>query len=184
VSALDRRRVLALALLAGLSAQAQTPTPATPPEVALELPTARLQGSGRLRFIGLRVYEARLWLGPTPLSADWAAHTLALELEYARGLSGSKIAERSLLEMQRQADIAPELGARWLSAMGQMFPDVTAGDRITGVNLPGMGARFFINGRLKGDVRDPEFARLFFGIWLSPKTSEPTLRDALLGKTP
>ena len=45
-----------------------------------------------------------------------------------------------------------------------------------------MGARFFVNGQLKGDVREPEFARFFFGIWLSPKTSEPTLRDALLGK--
>jgi hypothetical protein len=50
------------------------------------------------------------------------------------------------------------------------------------VNVPGMGARFFVNGALKGDVRDPAFATLFFGIWLSEKTSEPALRSALLGK--
>ena len=30
-------------------------------------------------------------------------------------------------------------------------------------------------------MRDAEFARLFFGIWLSPRTSEPALREALLG---
>ena len=56
-----------------------------------------------------------------------------------------------------------------------------AGDRITGVHLPGEGARFFVNGRLQGELRDADFARLFFGIWLSPRTSEPALREALLG---
>ena len=86
--------------------------------------------------------------------------------------------------MQRQGEIDPAVGQRWLAAMQKIFPDVQAGDRITGFNVPGMGARFFINGRLKGDVRDPEFARRFFAIWLSPQTSEPSLRNALLGKSP
>ena len=86
--------------------------------------------------------------------------------------------------MQRQGEIDPAVGQRWLAAMKQIFPDVQAGDRITGLNVPGMGARFFINGRLQGDVRDAEFARRFFGIWLSLQTSEPTLRQALLGKSP
>lgn len=34
--------------------------------------------------------------------------------------------------------------------------------------------------KVVGEVADPEFARLFFGIWLSPNTSEPALRQALL----
>ena len=34
--------------------------------------------------------------------------------------------------------------------------------------------------KVVGEVADPEFARLFFGIWLSPNTSEPSLRQALL----
>jgi hypothetical protein len=29
-------------------------------------------------------------------------------------------------------------------------------------------------------VRDPDFSRLFFGIWLGEFTSEPSLRVALL----
>ena len=37
-----------------------------------------------------------------------------------------------------------------------------------------------MNGKPTGEIRDAEFARLFFGIWLSPKTSEPELRAALL----
>jgi hypothetical protein len=58
---------------------------------------------------------------------------------------------------------------------------VQAGDRITGVQRPREATRFFVNARAVGDVRDAEFTRLFFGIWLAPQTSEPRLRDALLG---
>jgi len=32
-----------------------------------------------------------------------------------------------------------------------------------------------------GEVKDAEFARRFFGIWLAPSTSEPALRQTLLG---
>jgi hypothetical protein len=36
------------------------------------------------------------------------------------------------------------------------------------------------NGQPLGEIRDAEFARRFFAIWLSPQTSEPKLRLALL----
>ena len=184
---MQRRLVLtvamALALLGAAGVRAQAPTPLAPPgEVATEIPGARLQGSGTLRFMGLRVYDARLWVSAAAMDADWTAAPLALELDYARSLDGVKIAERSLSEMRRQGDIAADVAERWLAAMKQVFPDVKAGDRITGVNVPGLGVRFFVNGRSKGDLRDTTFARYFFGIWLSPKTSEPALRDSLLGK--
>ncbi len=68
--------------------------------------------------------------------------------------------------------------------MKRLFPDVHAGDRITGVHRPGEGAAFFVNGRAVGEVRDSRFAQLFFGIWLSPRTSQPSLRAALLGTPP
>jgi len=42
--------------------------------------------------------------------------------------------------------------------------------------------RFLLNGKPYGEVRDPEFAPLFFGIWLSPATSEPALRQSLLAQ--
>lgn len=191
---------LGAALFSAASVRAQVATPPAPPaEVTTEVPGAKLQGNGTLRFLGLRVYDARLWLGSSALGnsalgspalgssalgADWAAAPLALELIYARSLDGVKIAERSLSEMRRQGDIPADVADRWLAAMKQVFPDVKAGDRITGVNVPGLGVRFFINGRMKEELRDTTFARYFFGIWLSPKTSEPALRDSLLGKAP
>jgi Chalcone isomerase-like len=180
-----RPRRQALRALATLGALAVAPAlraqEVLPPEVSSELPGARRQGNGRLRFFGLHVYDIRLWTPARALAADWATSPLALEIEYARTLYGKLIAERSLDEMRRQGEISPAQGERWLAQMTALFPDVKEGDRLTGVQVPGVAARFFVNGALKGEVRDAAFTRLFFGIWLSPRSSEPALREALLG---
>lgn len=189
-----RRRALAVVLalpalaapgghVVAAAATSQAPHPGTPPaEVAQALPGASLHGHGSLRFLGLRVYDAWLWspLARRPLS--WPNDPLALELRYHRALKGQQIAERSLTEMRRQRPLDDEQGRRWLAAMQQLFPDVRPGDRITGLFMPGTAARFAVNGRPAGEVADPLFAELFFGIWLSPQTSEPGLRLALLGQ--
>jgi Chalcone isomerase-like len=152
-----------------------------PAEVRNAISDARLVGQGRLRYLGLHIYDAALWsaaAGEPSLDSD----TLALELRYARGLNGSAIAERSLKEMQRVDAINAEDSQRWLQEMTALFPNVAAGDRITGLHRPQQGARFYLNGRVLGDVRDVAFSKHFFGIWLSPRTSQPALRSALLGK--
>ena len=159
-------------------AQASTP----PVEVAGNLAQARLFGQGQLRFFGLQVYDIRLWT-PADFTPDrWAQAPLALEIEYARTLYGAKIAERSLVEMRRQGDLPAARAEQWLAEMTRVFPDVKAGDRLTGVQTPGGVARFYLNGQPRGEVQDAEFTRRFFGIWLSPQTSEPALRERLFGR--
>lgn len=180
-----QRRAFTVALAAGCTAPAWANVArAAPPEVMAELGRARLAGSGRLRWLGLHVYDARLWVEGPLSAADWALRPAALEIEYARGLSGRAIAERSLDEMRRQRPIPPEQAERWLAAFVPLMPDVSAGDRLTGVHRPGEALRLFANGQARGELRDAEFARLFFGIWLSEQTSQPALRQSLLGGTP
>ncbi len=184
---LKRRQLLGLVAALGstpLAAAADGP-PTVPAEVGAAFTTPALQGQGRLRFLGLRVYDALLWVpAGQPLMVDNWAQPLALEIRYHRALQGQQIAERSLQEMQRQGALDEATAQRWLQAMRGHFPDVEAGSRITGLNLPGVGARFFVDGRLKGTVGELEFARRFFGIWLSPQTSDQRLRAALLGQAP
>ena len=182
-SLLQRGALAALAVTAPLTAAAQgtAPTaPIAPTELASELPAARWRGTGVLRFLGLRIYDAHLWSAEA-VTGDGAAQPLALVLVYARQLVGEQIASRSLKEMNRIGRIDDEQSARWLAAMTQLFPDVKDGDRLTGIQRPGVGTRFFLNGQFRGEVADAEFTRLFFGIWLSPRTSEPRLREQLLG---
>ena len=147
------------------------------------MPGVQWRGQGVLRFWGLPVYEARLWVSPGFAAHDYAALPLALELTYQRAFTAQAIAQRSIEEMRRVGSFSPEQGARWQQALQAILPDVQPGDRITGLYQPGSGATFRRGGRTVGTVADPQFARLFFGIWLSPQTSEPTLRAQLLGAT-
>ena len=175
-----RRVMLLLAALPAAAWATVTPQP-LPPELLAELNGARLLGESRLKYFGLHVYDIRLWGEAGIDGRNLQSQPLALELQYARALEGKAIAERSLKEMQSLSAVDAALAERWLKQMRQIFPDVKKGDRITGVQLPGEATRFFVNGQPRGEVRDAEFTRLFFGIWLSPRTSQPKLREALLG---
>ena len=179
------KRLLLLAAAASLPwagaalAQSQSPA-ATAQEVASALPQGQLIGQGRLTVWGFQVYDARLWAAAGFGAGGYASQPLALELAYLRAFDAVEVAKRSLQEMRRSATITDAQAAQWTTALLRVIPDVRKGDRITGVHRPGVGAAFWVNGRASGEIRDAEFARLFFGIWLSPNTSEPQLRQALL----
>ena len=152
----------------------------TRPEVKKALPQGQLIGKARLTVWGFQVYDATLWAAAGFGPASYASQPLALELAYLHAFDATSIAERSLQEMRRSAAISDAQAAQWTADMLRVIPDVKKGDRIVGVHRPGQGAAFWVNGKASGDIRDAEFARLFFGIWLSPKTSEPAMRDKLL----
>ena len=179
-----RRAVMGSLLLASLGspvwAQTMPNTDEVRPELNTLLPQHRLIGKGRLTVWGFQVYDAKLWALPGFKTEGMPAQPFALELAYLRDFTGKETAERSIKEMRRSASINEEQAKTWMAAMQRVIPDIQKGDRIMGINQPGIGAQFFVNGKASGDIRDAEFARLFFGIWLSPKTSEPKLRGVLL----
>ncbi|MDP3231039.1 MAG: chalcone isomerase family protein [Acidovorax sp.] len=139
-----------------------------------------MAGQGTLRFLGFDIYRARLWVQPGFDAGNYAAHPLALELTYQRNFTAEAIAKRSMEEMRRVGSFSAQQATRWQQLLQEALPDVKPGDRLLGVYQPGAGAVFQMGGRVVGEVPDPEFARLFFGIWLSPQTSEPGLRAELI----
>ena len=154
------------------------------PELKDLLPQHRLVGKTRLTVWGFQVYDARLWSLPGTRAEQLPTRAFALELDYLRDFSNTDIAERSIKEMRRSASIADEQARTWTAEMLRVLPNVKKGDRIMGVHRPAEGALFLVNGKPSGEIKDTEFARLFFGIWLSPKTSEPQMRSALLAGAP
>lgn len=134
----------------------------------------------RLRVWGFEVYDARLWTPVGFRSGSYLQFPFALELQYLRKLEGAAIASRSIEEMRRVGTFSDAQAQTWLAAMRELFPDVRQGERITGIHWPSVGAEFWVNGQRAGLVKDPLFARLFFGIWLDERTSEPKMRAQLL----
>ena len=175
-----RKLLVAVALLPSWPRLVEATVQSVPGEVAAEIPGARLIGASRLRYLGLSVYDIRLWSGTAKATSEPTTTLLALELEYARSLPGTQIADAALKEMQGIENIEAAQAQAWLARLRHTFPDVNKGDRITGVQRPGEGTRFYVNGVLKEELRDADFTRRFFAIWLSPSTSQPRLREALL----
>ncbi len=179
---------VASSLTAGpASASSTVPGEAASGVLRAALAEPREAGRGTLRFLGMRVYEATLWTAGAPRAGAPGSgappfdRDFALELVYAMSLSGARIAERSDHEIGRQPDRGSAAErANWLARMRAIFPDVRAGDRLTGIYRVGGPTRFLLNDKLLGEVDDPAFGRAFFGIWLDPRTSEPALREALL----
>jgi hypothetical protein len=148
------------------------------------IPDASLAGSGDMRVFGFSIYRAQLWRPPLIAGqAPWADVPFALELTYSRAISRDDLVEASIKEIRRLSPSAgnSRLMARWEREMQQAFVDVRAGDRITGIYVPGEGARFYICENLRHVVRDEAFAKAFFAIWLDPRTRDPALRAQLLG---
>lgn len=144
---------------------------------------ARLAGEGKLRFLGLRIYDARLWVAPGFQAEAFDVHPFVLQLTYHRAFTGADIARRSIEEIRRQVDLSGAQAERWRQALATLIPDVQPGDRLTGIYKPGEGMQLWRGNQPLGGLRDAELARFFFGIWLSPSSSEPGLRKDLLGHT-
>ena len=90
----------------------------------------------RLRVWGFEVYDARLWTPRGFRYSQAMQQSFALELQYLRKLEGSAIASRSIDEMRRVGSFTDAQAQAWLTAMREIFPNVSAGERITGINLP------------------------------------------------
>ena len=179
-----RRGLLAAALLGGLSARASAAASSPWPDLP------RLQGAGSLRFLGLTVYDARLWVGPRFDAQHHSQSPLGLEITYRRAIAGQALVDRSLDEITRCGPQPPESVQRWRGFMTQAFPDVGPGDRLLGLWRPAEGLTRLdapasaSRAARSSELQDAAFGPCFFGIWLAPHSSEPALRQRLLGLGP
>ncbi len=142
------------------------------------IPDAVLLGQSRLRVLFWEIYDASLYATKGVYDPE---KPFALSLTYLRGFSGSDIARRSVDEIRRQGFADETVLASWMAQLDAIFPDVVEGDQIIGISQPSEETRFILNGVLIGTITDQNLSRRFFDIWLSEKTSEPDMREALLG---
>ncbi len=148
------------------------------PEIREHVPDAQLVGQGRLSVFIWDVYDSFLYAPDGKWQQD---QPFALKLIYLRRLYGDKIAERSIEEIRQQGFEDEERLSLWGEQMGRIFPDVDEGVSLTGIYTANGRSIFFLDNQEIGAFDDPEFGRQFFGIWLSEKTSQPDLRQKLLG---
>ena len=150
---------------------------AVPESVNELVPGASMVGEARYSYLFWDVYDARLY---APQGNWQPSSPFALALTYLRDFDGKDIAERSVKEMREQGMKDEQRLSQWQQKMQALFPDVAENDTITGIRTEQGTARFYLNSELLGEVKEPDFAKWFFNIWLGQETTEPEFRAKLL----
>lgn len=148
------------------------------PQVQRYVNNATEKGKARLKYFIWNVYDATLY---TPFGAAQENGPFALRLDYLIDLKGKDIASRSIQEMRGQGFDDEATLAKWEGQMKNIFPDILSGQNIIGIR-DSQGHTIFYQDETKiGEINDPNFTKAFFDIWLSPQTSQPVMRQQLLG---
>lgn len=163
-------------LLSAANAQAQ------PGSQPFALSDAVYRGATTVRWLGIPLYEASLWVEPgTPAGQIDYARAFVLRIRYARPIAGRTLADASRDEIARLQAPPPDLLSEWHARMLAVFPDVERGTEIAGMHVPGVGIRFFLNGGALAEVPGDDFSRAFFGIWFDARARNSSGRNELLG---
>lgn len=165
-----------LTLAGGALANGARDTPAMLEQRATEW---KMQGDADMRWLGLRIYNASLWV---PADSGWKPDApFALEIRYARSIKSSRLVDVSLEEMQRLQVAEPGELEAWRASLEAAFPDVERDDTIVGLREADGSVSFYHRGQPTVSITDPRFARAFFAIWFDERTRAPAVRQRLLG---
>ena len=150
-----------------------------PPELAGIIAAERPVGEAKLKKLFLHVYDAAFWSD----SRGWSKPPYALNITYAMHFTPDELADRTLDEMKHVSGMPQDSLVKYAELLRHLYLEVNDGDRITALQKNTSTTVFFHNGKKLGEVHDAGFAQPFFGIWLSPRSSEPEMQQTLTGKS-
>ncbi|KNC67847.1 hypothetical protein AC626_08325 [Pseudoalteromonas rubra] len=181
--------MLSVPLLVPLQASASTAT---------QLSTLELRGTADLRYLFWDVYSAALYTGGEAYQADQFPQVLSLT--YKRDIEAQELVDATREQWQKQK-LVLDNAEQWLRQLVQLWPDIQKGNQLILVVDRDKQSRFYFrpdpgaevksalseaelktSARFLGAINDRAFGPAFLAIWLSEKTTEPKLREQLIGK--
>lgn len=135
-------------------------------------------GNGDMKWTFFKLYTATLY----SLDGQYreGSYPLALEIQYQRNIRASALV-KATDEQWQQLGVGGEQRETWLALIRDIWPDVKKGDRLRIEVMSNGASRFLYNQAVLADIDERSFGRGFLDIWLSPKTSQPRLRQQLTG---
>ncbi len=147
-------------------------------------------GEGKLNYLFWDIYLAQYYSSaPQSTKAEWQHRqneTLidnpvnALRIKYFKSIDKQSLIEATIAQWQHLGYEENDIN-RWVAQVEPIWPDVEPGHTLTFRVEPDRPSQFFYNGYWIGNVEEKGFGKAFLSIWLSERTSEPKLRQALLG---
>ncbi len=172
---MPRLALILLPLLMALPLRAEV----APAEVTRSLGDPVSLGQASYGFLGLPLYDATLFTSGGG-QFDWRK-PLALQLVYARALTGETIIDSTLSELDRIEGAMPDHDDL-RRKLGTCFRDVRKGDRYVAIAPGAAEVSFWLNGEKTCELRHDRARERILAIWLSEESRAPRQARALRGQ--
>lgn len=158
-----------------------------PETITQDQKTLVLNGAGLRKKLFIKLYAAGLYLEKA--SQDETAiinndQPQNLSLTIISGLISSEKMEAAVIEgfsNSAKGNLA-ELQGRIDTFIAVLREEIEKKDRFEFAYLPGTGTRIIKNGSEKALIEGLDFKSALFGIWLSKKPAQKSLKEELLGQ--
>ena len=147
------------------------------------------QQQNELKEVGNAIFSVLFWdLYKSQLSTGSGKYpqssnhdNLIYKIDYLKDVTAVDLVDYTIEQWQHLA-VSEQLYKDYLPQLKAIWPNIKAGDSLALV-VKNNSSAFYHNGELLGAMDGENFAPLFLDIWLSKETSEPKLREQLLGRT-
>lgn len=139
-------------------------------------------GEARFSVFFWDIYDSKLYTKTGSYSTKTPPNDIILfEITYLRDIRKNDLIEKTI-EQWQHLNINKSIYQPYLPELSTIWPDIKKGDSLA-LYIHHNQSQFFFNGNAIGAIEDPSFHQNFIDIWLSPKTSQPKLREKLIGIT-
>ncbi len=157
---------------------------ALPAECGVQAARWQLIGQAPWSLLGVPVYQLRLWAAAGFEASEYTSRPFVLAIDFERELDGPGLAERFVADMRRMGRSSEAQAQQWLIQLEAVFAQVKAQDRVSAEHDGQGEVRFCHNGVLLRTLHDADFARLFFGLWLSAHAAQTAWHAQLAPQVP
>ena len=145
-----------------------------------EFSSPTIIGEGTLKVFFMEIYDLRLIADSSTFS--WQ-NKFKLDFIYTRDLKKDSVIESSIKELRRQSSVSESDIESWQGYLEQSIKPVQEGTHATVLWNPEGHITFHYENYEPTTIKDEGFAQAFLNIWLGEETSQPKLRDELLGNS-
>lgn len=142
-----------------------------------------LKGSGLLEFMKFDMYSAALYAPSETQSIDSVLGNTprSLVLNYHRNIKTSWMLKAAEHMLRKNPAVDFEKIKERVDQISKAYKKVEKNDQYELQYIPDSGTTLFLNGEPQVTIPGEDFARAYFGIWLSDYPANSRLRDELLG---
>jgi hypothetical protein len=154
-----------------------------PKEVTVSQAKLPLIGTKLFRYYLWTAYSIALYAREPDASSERILEDVPkrLVLTYHMDFSAEDIISAGDKLLKSNPDIDLSKISSELEAINKLYVDIEDGDSYTLEYYPGQGTRLLLNDKELGTVAGADFAKAYFGIWLSAYSISMDMRDSLLG---